>query len=689
MLKSGEKFMKNVPLVSVVLAAAMVLSACGVRTDGADGDAQPFFNSNGELVNGPSSGVSLGAANPDDALTLRVVSDVNSLVTGGTDVATISVLVTDIKNNAVADQEIAFSSSGGVLQNIVSMTNANGEASATLKLPLNFQNQDIFVAASAENGAFESVVKITTVGSLLQVTGPKNLIVGDTADISLLLLAGNGEPISNEQVLVTSQAGNSITLTEQLTNSDGRLDFTVSSANGNDTILISALNGTVSATQSFEVVAELLSFTNFEEGSEFSVGNANLVRVNWSNQQQPLAGRSLSFTTTAGLIASPSTVVTDASGNAFVNISSDSAGPAKIAVEATQGGSPRIDIDVEFVATLPQSVTLDASASIVNINETSTITALVKDALGNPVKNSEVFFVGEDLNGGQLNPASAVTNSAGLASVTFTAGESPTTLNEIEVKANVKGTAINDAINLTVFKRALNITLGSANLISIKPLGTQYSMPVIVQVADGSGTPLEGATVKVSVRPLSYGKGGMELVNENNQNIEEVLASGGTFEADQWAIAKTSIACPAEDLNGNRYLDTLGVLSEDFNNNGSLDPQDPAALAAVEGNFATLSGGSLKTDANGSGFFELLYPASNSLWSYVEITARAEALGVEATDTFRTVLAMPAAEVNATKQLPANYASPYGSFDVDTEVVMEVISNGESMSVYKGCTTTL
>ena len=182
----------------------------------------------------------------------------------------------------------------------------------------------------------------------------------------------------------------------------------------------------------------------------------------------------------------------------------------------------------------------------------------------------------------------------------------------------------------------------------------------------------------------------MVLVDRNGFTINEVE---GDFTAAQWATRFFSeyIVCPSEDVNGNRFLDTIGPVSEDINGNGSLDPQDPASLTAVEDeSYATLSGGSLTTDSNGSGFFELLYPASNSAWAFVEITARAEALGSEAEDAFRTVLPLPGSEINATDELPANYISPYGDATLPDDATLhsQVTINGETMPVYSGCTFT-
>ncbi len=671
----------------LLLAGSVLMTACGARTDDdSSGSSQAIYNANGDLISGGDGSVpTLGAANPLDELTLRVVSDVNSIATGGTDVASIMATVTNANNNALADTEVTFSSTGGVLQNISGTTDENGEASATLRLPQDFQNQEIVVTVAA--GEYESSVSVIAAGSELTVTGPSNLIAGDLAELGFRLTAGNGEPIANQPLILTSDVGNTITPAQVSTDADGLVQVEVGSQNASDTIRATALNGSVSVNHSFEVVTDLLSFVNIVDADELFVGSESLVRVNWISLGQPVVGQELSFSITAGRIEGSSTVLTDSDGNASVRVSSDSAGPARITVEAAQGGAPQTDTDIEFIATAPETVTIDASSSLVNVNETSTITGLVKDRLGNPVKNTVVNFAGDDLKGGQLNPAFAITNSAGIASVTFTAGDNATQEDEISIRATVAGQEFNDVLFLSVFKRALNITLGSSNLISTKPLGTQYAKPFLVQVSDGSGTPLESATVKLSVRPLWYMKGSMELVNENGLNVAEALMADADFDADHWAVATDTIRCPAEDLDGDRTLDTLGDVSEDFNNNGSLDPQDPASLTAVDGGYATLSGGELATDENGSGFFELLYPASNAIWSYVEITARAEALGAEATDTFRTFLSMPMAVIEDTDQAPANIVSPYGTH-VDDTVVSSVVSNGIEMDMLVGCTTT-
>jgi len=116
--------MKNLGIL--LIASSVLLSACGSRTDGSGSDGTGQVDGNGNPID-PNS-PSLGAALPD-TLDVRIVSDVNSIETGGTEVANITAYVLDEDNNAISGQAITFRSSGGVLQNVDGTTNENGEAS--------------------------------------------------------------------------------------------------------------------------------------------------------------------------------------------------------------------------------------------------------------------------------------------------------------------------------------------------------------------------------------------------------------------------------------------------------------------------------------------------------------------------------------------------------------------------------
>ncbi|MEE9335058.1 MAG: Ig-like domain-containing protein [Granulosicoccaceae bacterium] len=640
--------MKKIGIALIV--ASITLSACGKRTDGeTDGTTgSTSFTGTGQ-VSGGTPGV--GAA-VEAALNVRVISDRNNIPTGGSDVAIITALITNELNQAVADESVVISSTGGVLQTISATTDENGAASATLALAQDYQNQDITVTVAA--GVHTGSVLIQASGSTLNVAGPSALVLGDTAELNFTLLAGDLEPIANHEIILSSSVGNTITPATVTTDAAGRASVVASSANGDDTISVSALDGSVLSSHSFKVAADILSITETVVNSEYPVGSVNDVVVTWESQGQAVAGEDLRFALTAGQLLTPAVVTTNGAGEATITISSSSAGPATISVESDEDGDPATQIEVEFVATTPGALALETSSSRVHTKDTSTVMAVVTDNNGNPVKNQEVTFSSADLKGGQLNPASAITNSAGVASVTFTAGDQATTLNEILIAAEVSGTqlTIEDTVNLTVVERVLNITIGTSNFLEERANMTQYSMPFVVQVADGSGTPLQDATVEVSIEPIEYYKGSMVLVDRTGFQFDGT----SSWSAVAWRPLR-SATCVSEDMNHNRLLDN----GEDVNNNQELDPQDPALLAPIEGGqLATLVGRSLVTDSRGSGYFELIYPASNAEWSTVRITARAQALGAESEDSFVINLLMLSARATTTDSLPPNAVSPYG-----------------------------
>ena len=634
-----------------LMVASLTLSACGKRTDGetdatAGTTGSTSFTGTGQVVGGiPGVGAAVEAA-----LNVRVISDRNHIPTGGSDVAVITALITNELNQAVADEAVVISSTGGVLQAISTVTDENGEATATLALAQDYQNQDISVTVAA--GAHTGSVLIQASGSTLDVAGPSALVLGDAAELTFTLKAGNLQPIANHTLMLSSLANNTITPATVVTDASGRATVVASSANGNDTISVSALDGSVVGSHSFNVAADILTFADSVIDAEYPVGSVNDVTVTWEREGQPVANEELRFSLTAGQLLTPAVATTDVAGEAFITITSSSAGPATITVEDNGDGDPATQIEVEFVATTPAVLALETSSSRVHTNDNSTIVAVVTDANGNPVKNQEVTFTSADLKGGQLNPASAITNSAGLANVTFTAGDQATTLNEILLAAEVEGTAIADTVNLTVVERVLNITIGTSNFLEERANKTQYSVAYVVQVADGSGTPLQDATVEVSIEPIEYYKGTMRLVD----NAGFPYDGTSTWSASQW-LPFISASCVSEDANHNRILD----VGEDVNNNNELDPQDPALLAPVlDPELTTLVGSSLTTDNRGSGYFELIYPASNAKWSTVRITARAQALGAESEDSFVMNLLMPAERANDTNSTPPNYLSPYG-----------------------------
>lgn len=641
----------------LLIASTLVLGGCGKRSEGTDSGVTGY-DENGNPIS-PGLGAALG-----DVINVRVLSTESSVLTGQQGTAEITALITNDKNQALVGEAVAFEASSGALQNAEEVTNEFGEATATLSLKYHKANQPVVV--TVKSGNFSGSVLVVAEGSTLAVVGDNSVVPGSELELVATLTSGDNAPIADELINISSKVGNTLSTTAARTNPLGNVTVNVGTSAGNDTIYFTALPNadgepSVDQSHSFTVAADQLSF-GAQAPTEGAVNVPHEITVNLKNDSQPLADVPLRFTITAGQIIGPTTIATDSAGNATVTVMSSTAGPATITAIVNDGTELSNKHVLTFVGDQPAELQLDSTSSRVATADIATISAIVVDANGNPVKNTDVEFSSANLKGGQLNPSNGVTDENGVATTTFTAGTSATQEDEVVIVAEVVGSNINGNASLTVVEPVLNVTIGSSNKIVESAFNTQNRVSYVVQVADGSGQPIEDAQVQLSIEPLKYFKG--RLVTVDTAGFPYAFALDQTaWTADTWSREDDLYAfeCISEDANGNRILDN----NEDNNGNGSLDPQDPASLTAVVSageDVATItSNNRLVTDTSGSGYFDLLYPVSNALWSVVKITARAQALGTEAEDSYTTTLLMSASEANNTDALPANATSPYGT----------------------------
>ncbi len=636
--------MKKVTFLLVILFT--LLTACSPRSDDATATV-PGSSESTPAGNTPPESTPTPAVSTTKVI---VITDNSLIETGGSEIAKITALVKDKDNVLVEGQKVAFSATGGSLKVVSSSTSEDGTATAELGLDGDSKNQDIIVSATADD--VTASVQIKAGGTGVAISGPSALVVGDTANLTAILSAGNGEPISNEIIEFSSASANSITPESAITDENGQVQVEVSSTAGSDTITATALGGNVTSEYSLNVANDLLSFVSPAANAELSVSATHTISVKWFSGGVPVSGQDLVFGVTAGQIIGASRVSTNSEGVASIDISSVSAGIATITVEGGASGTPATTLDIEYIATIPSSVSVAAAPRVVNTSSTSVITATVLDVNANPVKGKSVKFETAEAFGGVLSP-SAVTDSNGEAAVTFQAGTLATEEDQLVVVAKLADDeTITNQVALTVNKRELNVTLGTSDNLRSLANDTQYSQPFVVQVADGSGQAVKNATVHVSYHVTTYSKGRWILADTDDP-------PDGT--ADLWIRRKNTdySDCAAEDSNKNGSLD----IGEDNNNNDTLDPQNPAVLAADDTK-PTLQSGSISTDENGFGYFALVYPQSNASWSVLEITASATAQNVEAEAVYTSYLPMLAEElIDVTTNLP-NTLSPYG-LDLD------------------------
>src|SRR5690606_36587510 len=149
--------------------------------------------------------------------------------------------------------------------------------------------------------------------------------------------------------------------------------------------------------------------------------------------------------------------------------------------------------------------------------QSSEITAIVRDANNNLVKNQNVDFSLSDLTTGTLSAPTAVTNSRGLARVTYTAGSLNSSTQGVTVTATLRRTGISDSELLTVGGRPASIVIGYGSEITSKDDST-YQLPFTAIVTDSAGNPAIDSVFRLSVHATGYREGTFAAVSAECPN---------------------------------------------------------------------------------------------------------------------------------------------------------------------------
>lgn len=641
--------MKNFKLWAIGLLA-VVLSSCG---GGGDNSL-----TGGNVIN--PSGSSAVA-------TLQLIASSTQLPSDQTNTNSvkISAVVRDANNNIVEGADLLFSASSGTIEEIDNgVTNASGIAEAFLKSFGNIANRTITVTVSSPAENVSSVITIDVVGTSLDIIGPSNVALNDSATLTLALTDGNDAGISGRTISLSSARGNTIPATAVTSPSgDVQVSLVVDGpgTQTSDTITASIPSLNITETFTLAVSNDQFAFTAPAPATEVLLFPASqTLTMEWQQGGGPVPdGSTIEFTADRGTLSAGSATTTG--GVATVDIDSVFAGQSTITATGVSLGAvplvggPTTQLSIEFVADVPDSLNTSSFPNILTAGEQSTITAVVRDSAGNRVKNVTVDFnISADPSGGTLTLSSDVTDSQGVATTVYRAGDTTTENDGVEITATVRGTAISSITNLTVAAKSINFVIGTGNdVFEISP--TRFGVQYTVVATDVSGSPAVGEQLRLSVRSWRYRKGSLV--------VDTV--------ADQWVKAIPEYFCPDEDDfenppgNQNGSLDPL----EDDNNNGTLEAGNVATIVATEcDNVAANDPGvaqqNLLTNTAGAVEVCIVYPQNHGLWLDVRLTATVPIDGgTEASEAAKFLLPASAEDINNTDVSPPGQISPFGTLD--------------------------
>ncbi|HEY5624370.1 MAG TPA: Ig-like domain-containing protein [Gammaproteobacteria bacterium] len=564
--------------------------------------------------------------------TLTLLTSDPGINSDGSETATITALARDADNNVMEDIAVSFSAdSGSLVITQPAVTGPNGTLTAALTPGGDPANRSITVTATA--GETTATITVAVVGTKIEILGSPSLPVGQSSNYVVVVTDAGGNPLTNVSVNVSSLLGNGVNPSTVTTGLDGQASFTLTANNAGSDALTAAALGATSAPRNVTMSADAFSFIAPapDPVPEIPLNTDQSVTVNWQSGGVPVNGQPVSFTTTRGTVV-PNNIPT-VSGNATVDISATNAGPAVITATNTDGTTTQLE--VEFVATVPATLELQGSPLNIGTTEQSAITATVRDASGNLVKNQIIDFSLTDITGGSLSVGQAVTDSAGQAQTFYTASTATSATEGVRIDATVQGTAITDFVQLTVAQRELFVSIGTGNEI-FEPNPAQYRVPYVIQVTDAQGNGVAGARVQVAVLSVTYYKG------------FRIFPLG----ASSWSTQYTA-TCADEDINRNGILDA----GEDFNASGRIEAGNIASISAQN-----TGGGTLTTDANGFGFADLFYPQEYAYYVDTILQATvADVSGTEFAEALNVTLTGSAADFNNQNIAPPGPVSPFGS----------------------------
>jgi hypothetical protein len=596
---------------------------------------------------------SQGVIGEPKASTIRLFASSQQIASSGAQKIELTAIAKDENNNLLEGVTINFSATSGALAKVSvngdagsNVTGPDGKVAMILSTEAEPSNRVIFV--SVVSGDVSDSLEIDVVGTTLTLTGSSALALNDETNYIVNVLDSDGNGVAKTDVSISLSGGDAdIGLPDPATvttDTEGQASIKVTGlSGGSNRVVVTALGA--SASQDVSVQADSFLFTNFSNGvdtvnptltpmiPDVSLIQSASVTLTWQRSGTPVVGKAVSYTTTRGDISEGIEAATDANGQVTISVTSSNAG---IALVTFLGKDIDADIELtnqlkfEFYANTAATIIAQASPNSIGPNQqTSTVSVVVRDINDNLVKNQTVTFEVDDVSGGEIFPATAVTDSNGNASTVYTSNNT-SAQNGIAIKATVSELpSVSDVVNLTVAERELFIALGTGN--EIEELGTtDYVKEYSVFVTDADSKAVANVDLTISALPHKYYKGYWYPIFDGEEFVRWITRGADALEVSvgfTFPLTSPNLparACNNEDINFNGILD----VGEDLNNDLLVTPGNKVAAPST-----------ITTDADGRAVVRLRYSQSYGEWLDVKLIASAKVNGSES--SAQTIFNLP------------------------------------------------
>lgn len=599
-----------------------------------------------------TTGATVSATAVPVAAKLSLSASPTTVKSDNTTSTTITIAALNAGNAAIPGTTVNLSADTGVLGAAAVVTGATGTATVSFSAGASNINRTATITATA--GAVSAQIPVQIVGSTVAVASSGTSVpAGGLTPVTITITAKDaaGITVTGAAVALTQTGAGTVTITPAsgVTNASGQFVATIAGATaGAVTVNATALGATGTTALTVSPAAATFAITQQTLNGVIVAGNPKptAMKIGAPNSlaiqvNAPAPTTNVTFATTTGVWNATTAVVTVpvVAGKATATLTSNQAGVATIQVYDAAAPATSDTLSVGMTAATAASITLQPTPAVVprsvgTTTGSSTLVAMVRDALGAPVGGVPIAFsIVNPTGGGEtVSPVvvfSAATTAGGLnlgeARTSFTSGSSSTAAGGVQIRASVVGAA--PAVTTSVLPSGLDATIiiggtagsvafGQATSVATDATGANYVLNMSVLVADSNGNPAPlGTVVNLSSWPIAWSTG-----------------SGCTPDADSYTppVAPATVGLGKgtfynEDINENLILDTVPV--ED-----GVRTRYKGTIATGAGTLdATLNppnsaGGTLPasviTDANGVAAFTLTYTKTNAIWITTRIRAR-------------------------------------------------------------------
>jgi hypothetical protein len=426
---------------------------------------------------------------------------------------------------------------------------------------------------------------------------------------------------------------------------------------------ISNILTTDSVVLTANVANNVLQLTSDTNPVGIGIAKPLTVKVTASTQAE-LTGKSVKFATSNGTVSSQTVGVANIRQENGVWVgdatTTFTGAVASIATISATFGTNVIYIAQRVSPGVPAMISIQSEASVLAPGANTKISALVKDKNGSPIPDTEVSFkvIKDTSSTGQISQPTAITDSAGRATVIYTAGAGQTLGGGVEITAFAGDAKVQDPVysptlKLTVATQSAYITISQNHLVSTDPnASTFYNKDFSASVVDTAGNPIPNQEISISLELVSFMKGQFNWVRDYTyaQTSDGMWSWLGIwrwsrdytiYENNLPKRITTFVECPS-----NEYASNIAILSM---NNSPL------------GTKATFI-----TDSQGKFDFKVRYGKNYSNWLRVNLKASTIVSTKDNTMALSFVPPVAVADVDNTdgKDRP-DQISPFGT-DITT-----------------------